>query len=46
MTATSSSKGRDHEMDHYADDLAAATAHLDHKNAIHVQGVNSAPRQP
>jgi non-heme chloroperoxidase len=25
-----------HDMDHYADDLAALTAHLDVKNAIHV----------
>ena len=25
-----------HDMDHYADDLAAFTAHLDLKNAIHV----------
>jgi non-heme chloroperoxidase len=25
-----------HDMDHYADDLAAVTAHLDLKNAIHV----------
>src|SRR5438270_6859835 len=25
-----------HDMDHYADDLAAMTAHLDLKNAIHV----------
>ena len=28
--------GRDHDMDHYADDLAALTAHLDLKNAIHI----------
>ena len=28
--------GRDHDMDHYADDLAAATRRLDLKNAIHV----------
>ncbi len=25
-----------HDMDHYADDLAAVTAHLDLKNAIHI----------
>jgi non-heme chloroperoxidase len=32
-----SSKPRDgHDMNHYADDLAALTAHLDLKNAIHV----------
>src|SRR5216110_2472326 len=32
-----SSQGSDgHDMDHYADDLAALTAHLDLKNAIHV----------
>ena len=28
--------GRGHDMDHYADDLAALTAHLDLKKAIHV----------
>jgi non-heme chloroperoxidase len=28
--------GDGHDMDHYADDLAAVTAHLDVKNAIHV----------
>ena len=28
--------GRGHDMDHYADDLAAVTKHLDLKNAIHV----------
>jgi non-heme chloroperoxidase len=28
--------GGGHDMDHYADDLAAVTAHLDLKNAIHV----------
>ncbi len=28
--------GRDHDMDHYADDLAAVTRRLDLKNAIHV----------
>jgi non-heme chloroperoxidase len=32
-----SSQGADgHDLDHYADDLAALTAHLDLKNAIHV----------
>src|SRR5215472_13193272 len=28
--------GEGHDMDHYADDLAAVTAHLDLENAIHV----------
>jgi non-heme chloroperoxidase len=28
--------GNGHDMDHYADDLAAVTAHLDLKNAVHV----------
>ncbi len=28
--------GDGHDMDHYADDLAALTAHLDLKNAVHV----------
>jgi non-heme chloroperoxidase len=28
--------GRGHDLDHYADDLAALTAHLDLKKAIHV----------
>jgi non-heme chloroperoxidase len=32
--STQGSEG--HDMDHYADDLAALTAHLDLKNAIHV----------
>jgi non-heme chloroperoxidase len=32
----SSQPGSGHDMDHYADDLAALTAHLDLKNAIHV----------
>jgi non-heme chloroperoxidase len=32
----SSQVGDGHDMDHYADDLAALTAHLDLKNAIHV----------
>jgi non-heme chloroperoxidase len=32
----SSQVGDGHDMDHYADDLAAVTEHLDLKNAIHV----------
>jgi len=32
----SSQTGEGHDMDHYADDLAALTAHLDLKDAIHV----------
>jgi non-heme chloroperoxidase len=32
----SSQTGEGHDMDHYADDLAALTAHLDLKNVIHV----------
>jgi non-heme chloroperoxidase len=32
----SSQTGTGHDMDHYADDLAALTAHLDLKNTIHV----------
>jgi non-heme chloroperoxidase len=32
----SSQPGDGHDMDHYADDLGALTAHLDLKNAIHV----------
>ena len=32
----SSQVGDGHDMDHYADDLAALTAHLDLKNAIHI----------
>jgi non-heme chloroperoxidase len=32
----SSQTGDGHDMDHYADDLAALTAHLDLQNAIHV----------
>ena len=32
----STQTGGGHDMDHYADDLAAVTAHLDLKNAIHV----------
>ena len=32
----SSQTGDGHDMDHYADDLAALTSHLDLKNAIHV----------
>jgi len=32
----STQTGAGHDMDHYADDLAALTAHLDLENAIHV----------
>ena len=32
----STQTGDGHDMDHYADDLAAVTAHLDLKNAIHI----------
>ena len=32
----SSQTGDGHDMDHYADDLAALTAHLDLNNAIHI----------
>lgn len=32
----SSQVGSGHDMDHYADDLAALTAHLDLKDAVHV----------
>ena len=32
----SSQVGDGHDMDHYADDLAALIAHLDLKNTIHV----------
>jgi non-heme chloroperoxidase len=32
----STQTGDGHDMDHYADDLAALTAHLDLKNAVHV----------
>jgi len=32
----STQTGSGHDMDHYADDLSALTAHLDLKNAIHV----------
>ncbi len=32
----SSQSGDGHDMDHYADDLAALTAHLNLKNAIHI----------
>jgi non-heme chloroperoxidase len=39
-----------HDMDHYADDLAALTAHLDLKNAVHVGhstgGVKSCATSP
>jgi non-heme chloroperoxidase len=34
--ARSSQTGDGHDMDHYADDLAALTEHLDLKNAVHV----------
>src|SRR4030088_3053824 len=34
--ARSSQTGAGHDMDHYADDLAALTAHLDLKEAVHV----------
>src|SRR5258708_16802141 len=33
---SSSQPGDGHDMDHYADDLAALTAHLDLQNAVHV----------
>src|ERR1700755_2681549 len=32
----SSQSGDGHDMDHYADDLAALTAHLDLTSAVHV----------
>ncbi len=32
----STQTGSGHDMDHYADDLAALTAHLDLKGAVHV----------
>src|SRR5271169_4419558 len=32
----STQTGDGHDMDHYADDLAALTTHLDLKNAIHI----------
>src|SRR6266404_1432460 len=32
----STQTGSGHDMDHYADDLAVLTAHLDLKNAVHV----------
>jgi non-heme chloroperoxidase len=32
----SSQTGDGHDMDHYADDLAALTSHLDLQNAVHV----------
>ena len=35
-----------HDMDHYADDLAALTAHLDLKNAIHAGPDSASPRRP
>ncbi len=33
----STQTGGGHDMDHYADDLAALTAHLDLKDAVHVE---------
>ena len=36
--------GRGHDMDHYADDLAAVTKHLDLKNVIHVGPFHWRPR--
>ena len=35
-TADPRQTGDGHDMDHYADDLAAVMAHLDLKNVIHV----------
>ena len=35
-TAARARSASGHDMDHYADDLAALTAHLDLKNAVHV----------
>jgi non-heme chloroperoxidase len=32
----STQTGSGHDMDHYADDLAALSAHLDLKGAVHV----------
>ena len=32
----SSQPGTGHDLDHYADDLAAVTAHLDLRNAVHI----------
>ena len=32
----SAQTGDGHDMDHYADDLAAVTAHLDLEDAVHV----------
>ena len=32
----STQTGTGHDMDHYADDLAAVTSHLDLKNAVHI----------
>ncbi len=36
MAGSRSQVSDGHDMDHYADDLAALTAHLDLKNAIHI----------
>ena len=35
-TASSTQTSDGHDMDHYADDLAAVTAHLDLQGAVHV----------
>ena len=40
----SSQVGSGHDMDHYADDLAALTAHLDLTNAVHVGHTPAAGR--
>jgi alpha-beta hydrolase superfamily lysophospholipase len=38
----SSQPGEGHDMDHYADDQAALTAHLDLKDAIHTSAIRPA----